>query len=275
MVTLMPTESASSVPKVAAGANWLPWVIVLFGGIVVVYTLIGGLWAVLVVDVLQFIVLNLAVTFVVILSAMKMGSLSGFVAAAPQGFFAPVAGGYTWFFLVSWCAIHFFVIGAEWAFVQRYICVPSEADARKGAFLFGALYLISPFVWMLPPMIWRIQNPIPDGASPEQIQALAEVAYIQSCRAVLPIGMIGMMMAAMFSATASTVSAQLNVFAGVLTNDIYKPLVGPQVDEQRLVRSGCCSGLVRAAPRGRGTNSGGSNQFGSWPAVGSHRVGIV
>ena len=52
----------------------------------------------------------------------------------------------------------------------------------------------------------------------------AETGYINACTAVLPAGMVGLMFAAMFSATASMVSSQLNVFSGVLTNDIYRPL---------------------------------------------------
>ena len=55
-------------------------------------------------------------------------------------------------------------------------------------------------------------------------QADAEQAYILACKSVLPVGMVGLMLAAMFSATASMVSSQLNVFSGVLTNDIYRPL---------------------------------------------------
>jgi len=49
--------------------------------------------------------------------------------------------------------------------------------------------------------------------------------------------MLGLMIAAMFSATASMVSSQLNVFSGVLTNDIYQPL-GAAKTERQLVRAG-------------------------------------
>jgi hypothetical protein len=76
---------------------------------------------------------------------------------------------------------------------------------------------------------------LPADVSPDQIQRISEQAYIMACQSVLPAGMLGMMLAAMFSATASTVSGQLNVFAGVLTNDIYRPLAGPAVTERRLV----------------------------------------
>lgn len=116
--------------------------------------------------------------------------------------------------------------------------MPSARDARKSTYLFGALYLTSPLLWLLPPMLWRIQNPIPDGASEETIRQLAENAYILSCKSVLPAGLVGLMLAAMFSATASMVSSQLNVFSGVLTNDIWRPLCSWKPNDQITLRAG-------------------------------------
>lgn len=223
---------------VDSGLKTLSMAIIIFGGIVIIYTMLGGLWAVLMTDVLQFIVLNLAVLFVIPLALMKVGGVSAFIDSAPEKFFMPVGGQYTWIFLMGWCAIHFFMIGAEWAFVQRYICVPSAKDAKKGTYLFGILYLVSPLFWLLPPMLWRIQSPIPEDATEEQIRGLAENAYILSCKAVLPPGMLGMMLAAMFSATASMVSSQLNVFSGVLTNDIYRPLKGGAISDKQMISAG-------------------------------------
>ncbi len=216
LVALMPLAEGNPLRDAETGNLSLRYAILIFGSIVVLYTMIGGLWAVLMTDVLQFVILNLAVLFVIPLALGRVGGINGFLADAPQGFFDLVneAEGYTVFFLVGWAAIHFFMIGAEWAFVQRYLCVPTKRDARKSTYLFGVLYLVSPVLWLLPPMIYKVIDPTAD---PEQ-------AYILSCKAVLPIGMVGLMLAAMFSATASMVSSQLNVFSGVLTNDIYKPL---------------------------------------------------
>jgi len=212
--------------------------ILIFAAVIVLYTMIGGLWAVLMTDVIQFIVLNAAVVFVVVLILLDIGGIGGFIAQAPEGFLAFTSGSrYTWFFLFGWVAIHYFMIGAEFAFVQRYLCVPSPRDARRGTVLFGVLYLFSPFLWLLPPLLWRVQSPIPEGASDELIRALKEEAYIRSCKNVLPIGMIGLMMAAMFSATASMISSQLNVFSGVITHDIYRPL-RKVVTDQELIRAG-------------------------------------
>ncbi len=223
--------------------------ILVFAVIVVGYTMIGGLWAVLMTDTLQFIILNLAVIFVIPLSLAKTGGFSGFMEKAPEGFLAATSDQYTFLFLVGWVAIHYFMIGAEWAFVQRYLCVPSKKDARKSAFLFGGLYLFSPFLWLLPPLLWRVQQPIPDGADAETVTRMSETAYILSCKAVLPVGMLGLMLAALFSATASMISSQLNVFSGVLTKNIYEPLA-KNPGEKQLVHMGrlftCILGVVIA-----------------------------
>ena len=70
--------------------------IVGLGAIVAVYTVVGGLWAVLMTDVLQFIVLMAAVAFVVPMMLMKVGGVSAFIQAAPEGFFSPTTADWTW-----------------------------------------------------------------------------------------------------------------------------------------------------------------------------------
>lgn len=238
LVALMPLAEGNFLRDPATGNLSLTWAILIFGAIVVFYTMIGGLWAVLMTDVLQFIILNLAIAFVVPLVLLQAGGFGEFVQAAPEGFFAATGGTYTWFFLAGWCAIHFFMIGADWAFAQRFICVPNVRDARRSTYLFGALYLGSPFLWLLPPIVWRVIEPIPEGATAETIRHLSETAYINSVAAVLPAGMVGLMVAAMFSATASMVSSQLNVFSGVLTHDIYRPLRKVAETSRELVTAG-------------------------------------
>lgn len=235
MVAMLPSDFLGYATDAGGSDALLQGAILLLGGGVIVYTMIGGLWGVLMTDVLQFIVLNVAVLFVVPLALSDVGGLRTFVESAPKGFFAPTGGDYTWLFLAGWVAIHYFVVGAEWAFVQRYLCVPTERDARKGAYLFGVLYLVSPALWLLPPMIQRVRVPLPQDATPAVTQSLAETAYIDACQAILPPGMIGLILAAMFSATASMISSQLNVFAGVLTSDIVRPWLNNGTSERQLV----------------------------------------
>jgi SSS family solute:Na+ symporter len=189
-------------------------VIIFCGILIVAYSIFGGLWSVLITDVVQFVILMVAVIAVIPLGFMKLGGISAFVQQVPDGFFRPVNQEFTWLFMAAWIIIHMFKIGGEWAFVQRFICVPRTRDARKATYLFGVLYLISPVIWMLPPMMYRIVDPA----------ANFEQAYVLACKYALPDGLIGLMIAAMFSATVSTVDAELNVFAGVLTKDFYKQI---------------------------------------------------
>jgi solute:Na+ symporter, SSS family len=228
LCALIPVPEGWFLRDAATGNLSLSWAIVIFGTIVLIYTVTGGLWAVLMTDVLQFIVLYVAIGFVVPLVLRDAGGVSGFLDKVPPGFLALVNHEFTGIFLLGWAAIHFFMVGAEWAFVQRYLCVPTPHDARKSAWLFGALYLVSPLFWMLPPLVYRVVHP---EANPEQ-------AYILAAWSVLPAGMLGLMVAAMFSATASMVSSQLNVFAGVLTQDIIVPLLRRVPGERTLVRIG-------------------------------------
>lgn len=202
------------------------WACIVLGAIIVTYTLSGGLWAVLMTDTIQFFVLTVSVILVTFLSLDHIGGIDNLIDNAPAGFFALTNSEFTWVFLFGWVIIHLFQIGAEWPFIQRHSCVPTEKDARKACYLFGFLYLTTPFLWMTPPMIYRILNA---GADPEK-------AYILMSQQVLPAGMIGLMIAALFSATASMISSVLNIYSSVITEDVYKRLINPGANQAQIIR---------------------------------------
>ena len=52
---------------------------------------------------------------------------------------------------------------------------------------------------------------------------------------LLPVGMMGVMITAMFSATMSTLSSEYNVLASVATRDIYARIFRPQASEEHLL----------------------------------------
>lgn len=202
--------------------------ILLLGGICILYVSIGGLWAVVITDVLQFIVLTAAVLIVVPLAFERVGNVATFVSSAPNTFFNLLNGEYTIGFVIAFGIYNVIFLGGNWAYVQRYTSVRTNEDAKKVGFLFGALYLISPVLWMLPPMIYRIVNP--DLAGLE-----SEGAYLLMCKEVLPAGMLGMMLGGMIFATASSLNSTLNISSGVFTNDIFKRLY-PQSSDRTLIK---------------------------------------
>jgi solute:Na+ symporter, SSS family len=212
-------------------------------GVVILIAMSGGLWAVLVTDVLQFVILTVSVLFVVPLLLSRAladaGGWTALLARAPTpDFFRPIAGDYSGWFLTGWIVVHAFKIGGEWSFVQRFTCVPTPRDARKSALIFGAMYLVNPLFWMIPPMLYRLMNPIPEGLDAGQIARLAEQAYILACTGVLPAGMVGLMVAAMASATASMATTGLNVYAGAFTTEFYVRHLRPDATDRQTVRAG-------------------------------------
>lgn len=214
----------------------IEWAVILLGVIVMIYTAVGGLWAVVITDVLQFIILFAAVVVVVPLAFEQVDGINGFIEAAPERFFAFTSGEYGIGFLIAFCLYNTCFIGGNWAYVQRYTSVKDPASSKKVGFLFGALYLISPVLWMIPPMIYRVMNGDLSGLENEG-------AYLLICKQVLPMGMLGLMLGGMIFATASSVNTTLNISAAVFTNDIYKRLF-PKSGDFRMMQVARISTLV-------------------------------
>jgi Na+/proline symporter len=225
----------AKIVEVSTGIPIVPSIIFL-GILILVYTAVGGLWAVILTDVSQFVVLTAAVLIVVPLSLEKIGGIDNFISKAPEGFFSLVNEEYSWSFILAFGFYNLFFIAGNWAYVQRYISVSTPKEAKKVGWLFGALYTISPTIWMHPPMIYKVLNPDLEGLADEG-------AYLLMCKEVLPVGMLGLMLGGMIFATSSSVNTTLNISAGALTNDIYKHF-RPQASSNRLVKVGKLSTVV-------------------------------
>jgi solute:Na+ symporter, SSS family len=202
--------------------------IIIIGGIIVLYTSAGGLWAVLVTDVVQFVILTCAVLIVIPMAFTEINGVSGFIQNAPKDFFNFSNDDFPIGFLLVFMFYQTAYIGGNWAYVQRYTSVSSEKNAQKVAYLFAGLYFISPFIWMLPPMIYRIINPNLVGLEPEG-------AYMMLCQKILPAGLIGLVLSGMISATASKANTTINLVATVFANDVYKKVFQPQATEKSLI----------------------------------------
>lgn len=203
--------------------------IIIIGVMIILYTAAGGLWAVLVTDVVQFVVLASAVLIVIPIAFGYVGGVQNFTEKAPQNFFDFFNEEYSLGFALAFLVYQTTYIGGNWAYVQRYTSVSSERNSKKVAYLFSALYLISPFIWMLPPMIYRVINPNLVGLEPEG-------AYMMLCQKVLPAGLIGLILSGMISATASKANTTINLVATVFATDIYKR-ISPNASEKTMILS--------------------------------------
>lgn len=207
--------------------------ILLLGGLCILYVSLGGLWAVVSTDILQFVILTTAVIIVIPLSFDQIGGITNFVQSAPDTFFNLLNGEYTIGFIIAFAIYNTIFLGGNWAYVQRYTCVKTTQDSKKVGWLFGLLYIVSPILWMLPPMIYKLSN-----ASLSALEA--EGAYLMICKEVLPTGLMGLMIGGMIFATTSALNSKLNIAAGVFTNDIFKKL-RPNSSDATLMRTATMS----------------------------------
>ncbi|MCK9627842.1 MAG: sodium:solute symporter [Bacteroidales bacterium] len=208
----------------AAGYLSIWWALIILGAVTLIYTVAGGFLAVLMTDVVQFGVLLAVIVFMIPLSFNAVGGAGEFLTRASEipGFFSGTSETYTWVWLFLWLFLNVAMIGGDWPFVQRYISVPTVRDAKKSTYLIGIFYFLTPLIWYLPTMIYRVMEPgLALDVDPTTMTFNGEHAYVNMSKLVLMSGMLGMMLAAMLSATLSNVSGILNVYANVFTYEIW------------------------------------------------------
>ena len=220
-----------SVAKLVGSSLGFPLVpvTIILGILMIAYTAVGGLWAVMVTDILQFVVLTAAVLLIIPLAFEEAGGFNTFISKVPDDFFNVVNGEYTWGFIFAFAFYHIFYIGGNWTFVQRYTSVDTPKSASKVAYLFAALYLLSPILWMLPPMVYKTINPSLTGLDTEN-------AYLMVCQQVLPAGLMGLILTGMYFSTSASANTALNVVSAVFTNDIYKASINPKATDKKLMK---------------------------------------
>jgi solute:Na+ symporter, SSS family len=207
--------------------------IVSSGIVMLLYTFMGGLWAVIVTDYVQFIVLTIGVVALLPLVMSRLETVGTLGQGAQSGFMSAVADPFSLLYVVAFYLLVLLSYNGNWAFAQKFYCVRDERAAWKAGALAVALKVIGPPLFIVPALAARTLMPelLQPPNSPQYTYAALAVAY-------LPAGLMGLMIAAMFSATMSTLSGDYNAMAGVLTGDVYHRMVNPQASERRLVRVG-------------------------------------
>ena len=214
------------------------------GAVIVAYTFLGGFRAALVCDFIQFFVILaivLALPFFCLkqLAAVDGGAgishgLSVLVERAPKGFFHPFAGTYDFCYLVFATLLGILSTGTSWSLIRRYSSLRSEKEVKKTGLLVAVLDLLSPPIFYFPAFAARVFMPDLDLNNSDAMNGV----YAQVCLTVLPTGMVGLMLAAMFAATMSTLAGSYNAIANVLTTDVYQRLVNRAASARRLVTVG-------------------------------------
>src|SRR5438270_3617009 len=199
-----------------------------------IYTIAGGLAAVIYTDLVQTIILIAGAVILTIIGLDKVGGFAGLRTLVPPDYFhmikpasdasfpwtgiffgAPILG--IWY----WCT--------DQVIVQRVLSARDEGHAKAGTIFAGFLKILPVFILVLPGIIAF-------ALFPEQVKK-PDFAYPTLVLNLLPVGLVGLVMAALLAAVMGAMSSVFNSASTLVTLDFYKKL-RPQASESQLVNFG-------------------------------------
>jgi SSS family solute:Na+ symporter len=200
--------------------------ILLAGGIVVLYCVVGGMWSVTLTDILQFIIMTIGIFLILLpLSISQAGGFSGMREQLPASYFNLTAiGGSTIF---AYFLLFFFGIMIGQDIWQRVFTARSGSIARWGGVAAGVYCLLYAVAGALIGSAARVI--LPNLATPDN-------AFAQVTKVALPVGLTGLVLAAALAAVMSTASATLLAASTILANDVYAEFFSRGGDRVRLSR---------------------------------------
>ncbi len=222
----------------------IPALIIVTGILVIVYTLFGGMEAVIWTDVMQSIVfiLGAAACLAVLLFAMPNGPGQFFDLAAKNHKFSPgsfqlsLGSPTVWVVLLYGIFINLQNFGIDQNFVQRYQTAKSDAEANRSVWLGALLYLpISAVFLLIGTGLFAFYTARPDQL-PASVAAKPDAVFPHFIVTQLPLGFTGLVLAAIFAAAQSTISSCINCSATLLLCDGYKRYLKPHATEPECMR---------------------------------------
>ena len=128
--------------------------------------------------------------------------------------------------------------------IQRVLGAKDMYHARMGIVFAGLLKVIMPVIVVLPGLILFAKYPEVLLKPWDEVQPEADRGYVTMLQTIVPVGLRGLFLAALFGAIQSTVNSVLNSSATIITLDFYKRKFAPEADQARLVRVGIIASVV-------------------------------
>lgn len=207
------------------------WVIILTGIFVALYAVLGGIEAVLWADAIQGIILIIgAIACVFFMANSISGGMSEIISIGIEqekfslgSFTTDLTRPTFWVVLIYGIFINLQNFGIDQNYIQRYMVLPSDTEAKKAAFFGGLLYLpVSAIFLFIGTALYvyyqSTTHLLPDGLPADQV-------FPYFIANTLPVGLSGLLVAAIFSAGMSTISTSFNSMATVFYIDFYQKKV--------------------------------------------------
>lgn len=228
---------------------------------IILYSMLGGLKAVIWADAIQGIILigGAVLCLIILFCQMPEGSMQVFDLAihSPQGnkfslgaFTSDLSTSTFWVCLVYGIFINLQNYGIDQNYVQRYHAAKDERSARFSALFGGYLFIpVSALFFLIGTALYSYYTARPE-LLPESIAAKPDYVFPYFIVQGLPVGLRGLLIASIFAAGMSTVSTSVTSAATIILTDYYKPLIHDASDSRHvyvLRLSSLIVGLLGAA----------------------------
>ena len=199
------------------------WGILIGCGIVITYSTIGGMRAVVLTDIIQFCVLAVGIPMTLIFGLVKLGGVSAIETAVPAGHFSIPAEGMTIGAFLSLFLT--FLLGETLVppYVQRLFMARDATHTARGTMLSGVFSI--PF--------FAITGAIGLVALALEPELNPNLAMPYVIRTVLPAGVRAVVIAGVISIVMSSADSFLNGAATCCMNDVVKPLRKNPISQTR------------------------------------------
>ena len=192
-------------------------------GIVILYTTVGGMRAVVLTDIAQFLVLSVGIPLVLVFVIIHVGGVDGLVAAVPPDRWILPGLHYSW---LSLAAIFLaFLLGETLVppYVQRLLIGRNSTSVTRGALLSGFLSIpLFPVTGLIGLVALALDPTIP-----------ANLVLPQVVITVMPPVLKGFVIAGIISVVMSSADSFLNSAAVAFVNDIIRPLRTRQLSQAK------------------------------------------
>ena len=235
------------------------WVIVIMALVAGSYTIIGGLASAINADMIQAVILIVGSCILSLYAFNEIGGWNEFHDRFSEGVWLKLTRPLDdptvpWLgMIVGIPILGFYFWGNNQVMVQRVLSAQSIDHGRKGVLLVGFLYLLTLFIFIIPGLIGRginlfgVENLPSEMVSGLELKETFNIntdeVYPRLIVRLLPIGLIGVILAAMVSALTSTLSATLSSVSTLFTMDFYSK-INPNADSKKLVLVGRITAII-------------------------------
>ncbi|MFT5166569.1 MAG: SSS family solute:Na+ symporter [Saprospiraceae bacterium] len=213
--------------------------LIIMGVIAVGYTVIGGLKAVIYTDTIQWIILMVGLVFIgVPLGYKSIGGIDAIRTALPPEYLS--LGNVTAVTLVNWFATIVPIWFVGMTLYQRIYACKDEKTAKKAWYVAGLFeYPIMAFMGVLLGLFARVaaeQGMFAYAGYATAGDMDAEMGLPMLLRTILPVGLMGLMLSAYFSAIMSTADSCLMAASGNIVTDVLAKILPKKLSEKANLR---------------------------------------